>query len=94
MATVEDLQSSLDRAKEKLQENSYTLSENDKEIAKLNTDVEAVSAAYCNYAGYVSIIMNNIILLMYNACNGLQWPIMCHCSAWPGTHHYHFVHVS
>ena len=54
MATVEDLQSSLDRAKEKLQENSYTLSENDKEIAKLNTDVEAVSAAYCNYAGYVS----------------------------------------
>ena len=44
LATIEDLQSSLDRAKEKLQENSHTLSENDKEIAKLNTDVETVSS--------------------------------------------------
>ena len=43
MTTVEELQSALDRAKEKLQENSHTLSENDKEIAKLNSDVETVS---------------------------------------------------
>ncbi|XP_065890483.1 RILP-like protein 1 isoform X2 [Dysidea avara] len=42
MTTVEELQSALDRAKEKLQENSHTLSENDKEIAKLNSDVETL----------------------------------------------------
>jgi len=61
LANIEDLQSSLDRAKEKLQENSLTLSENDKEIAKLNTDVETVS-------GCAVLAESDAILSVYKFC--------------------------
>ena len=43
LSTVEELQSALDRAKEKLQSNNSLLIDKEKQISKLSTDIDTVS---------------------------------------------------
>lgn len=43
LSNVEELQSALDRANEKLQSSNSLLVEKDKEISRLSTDVDTVS---------------------------------------------------
>ena len=51
LSTVEELQSALDRANEKLQFNNTLLKDKEKEISKLSVDVDTVSLLCCHSNG-------------------------------------------
>lgn len=61
LSTVEELQSSLDRANEKLQYSSSLMAEKDKEITKLSKDVDTVSWLCCHD--------NDVSLICYSYVN-------------------------
>jgi len=62
LSTVEELQSSLDRANEKLQSNHSLLIERDKEISKLSADVDTVSLFCCHNN---NIVIFNVVIYSY-----------------------------
>ena len=58
MSTVEELQSALDRAKEKLQSNNSLLIDKEKQISRLSADIDTVSISIREGRGQAPFVDN------------------------------------